>query len=178
MKKYHPDKYNDNPLKDLADVKMSEINEAYDYIIKSKSSKSNNPYSRGEYSDNNSRSGYSAFQNVRDYISKNDLSNAENELNRSNEKSAEWFFLRGVISMRKGWYSQGYGDLQSAVNMDPSNSEYKDALNKSSNGNKQYMNNPFSSRGMANDNMCNNLSCLCCADQLCECMGGDLCSCC
>ena len=29
-KKYHPDQYSDSPLKDLADEKMKEINEAYD----------------------------------------------------------------------------------------------------------------------------------------------------
>ena len=29
-KKYHPDKYIDNPLADLAAEKMKEINEAYD----------------------------------------------------------------------------------------------------------------------------------------------------
>ena len=28
-KKYHPDKYVDSPLKDVADEKMKEINEAY-----------------------------------------------------------------------------------------------------------------------------------------------------
>ena len=31
-KKYHPDQYADSPLKDLADEKMKEINEAYDAI--------------------------------------------------------------------------------------------------------------------------------------------------
>ena len=33
-KKYHPDHYNDNPLSDLAQEKMQEINEAYDAIIR------------------------------------------------------------------------------------------------------------------------------------------------
>lgn len=32
-KKYHPDKYVDSPLKDVADEKMKEINEAYDMIM-------------------------------------------------------------------------------------------------------------------------------------------------
>ncbi|HBX48831.1 MAG TPA: molecular chaperone DnaJ, partial [Clostridiaceae bacterium] len=35
-KKYHPDKYADNPLRDLAEEKMREINEAYDYLTKNK----------------------------------------------------------------------------------------------------------------------------------------------
>ena len=31
-KKYHPDKYVDSPLADVAEQKMKEINEAYDVI--------------------------------------------------------------------------------------------------------------------------------------------------
>lgn len=34
VKKYHPDRYMDNPLSELAEEKLREINEAYDYIIK------------------------------------------------------------------------------------------------------------------------------------------------
>ena len=33
-RKYHPDNYHDNPLADLAQEKMKEINEAYDQIQK------------------------------------------------------------------------------------------------------------------------------------------------
>ena len=32
-RKYHPDNYHDNPLADLAQEKMKEINEAYDPLI-------------------------------------------------------------------------------------------------------------------------------------------------
>ena len=33
-RKYHPDNYTDNPLSDLAQEKMQEINEAYDTIAR------------------------------------------------------------------------------------------------------------------------------------------------
>ena len=36
-RKYHPDNYNNNPLADLAQEKMKEINEAYDTITKLRS---------------------------------------------------------------------------------------------------------------------------------------------
>ena len=36
-KKYHPDNYQNNPLADLAQEKMREINEAYDEIVKERS---------------------------------------------------------------------------------------------------------------------------------------------
>ncbi|MEG1972789.1 MAG: DnaJ domain-containing protein, partial [Oscillospiraceae bacterium] len=34
VKKYHPDNYQDSPLADLAQEKMSEINAAYDTVVK------------------------------------------------------------------------------------------------------------------------------------------------
>ena len=39
-RKYHPDNYNNNPLADLAQEKMKEINEAYDAINRERSSSS------------------------------------------------------------------------------------------------------------------------------------------
>ena len=36
-RKYHPDNYQDNPLADLAQEKMKEINKAYDFITKTRS---------------------------------------------------------------------------------------------------------------------------------------------
>ena len=36
VKKYHPDNYANNPLADLAEAKMKEVNEAYDAIMKAR----------------------------------------------------------------------------------------------------------------------------------------------
>ena len=36
VKKYHPDKYQNNPLADLAQEKLQEINEAYDTLMKNR----------------------------------------------------------------------------------------------------------------------------------------------
>ena len=41
IKKYHPDQYGDNPLKELAQDKLIEINKAYEMLTKD-SGKSNN----------------------------------------------------------------------------------------------------------------------------------------
>src|SRR5271157_5449938 len=51
-KKYHPDQYGANPLRDLAEEKMREINEAYDYLMKNTSDNNYN------YSKNETNSGY------------------------------------------------------------------------------------------------------------------------
>ena len=39
-RKYHPDNYQNNPLADLAEEKMKEINEAYDAINRARSGRS------------------------------------------------------------------------------------------------------------------------------------------
>jgi DnaJ-class molecular chaperone len=44
--KYHPDKYINNPLSDLAQEKMKQINEAYDMIMKNRNSGQNGGYSQ------------------------------------------------------------------------------------------------------------------------------------
>jgi molecular chaperone DnaJ len=185
VKKYHPDRYNDNPLKDLAIEKMSEINEAYDFLVKNNSSQNNstwddskNSYSSGQYDNSSYGGGNSSFSAVRNYINMNDLISAERELKGSRNKNAEWFFLSGIISLKKGWYNQGYQDLKRAVNMEPTNYEYREALNKASNSNSQFMNNSYNQRGMSSNEMCNNIACCCCADQFCDCCGADLCACC
>ena len=39
-RKYHPDNYINNPLADLAEARMKEINEAYDMIMNERAGKS------------------------------------------------------------------------------------------------------------------------------------------
>ena len=52
VKKYHPDQYGDNPLKELAQEKLAEINAAYDTLTKGNAGNSS-------YSSSNA-GGYSA----------------------------------------------------------------------------------------------------------------------
>lgn len=155
---------------------MREINEAYDFLMKNQQFSNDNKYNNH----NNYRGGYSQsdFMRVREYINRNDIRNAEDELNRITNRNAEWFFLRGLISIKKGWYSQGYQDIQMAVNMDPNNYEYRETLNRLMNANRNYTNYSYQRRGGSNNDMCSTLTCLCCTDQCCECLGGDLISCC
>ena len=55
-RKYHPDNYHDNPLADLAQEKMKEINAAYEQITKSRSGGQRSGYNAGYggYSDRGS----------------------------------------------------------------------------------------------------------------------------
>ena len=61
VKKYHPDRYQDSDLKDLANDKLKQVNEAYDTItnMRKNGSASQNTYSGsgfGGYSGSSSRS--------------------------------------------------------------------------------------------------------------------------
>lgn len=61
VKKYHPDKYQDNPLRELAEEKLREINEAYEYLLKN--------HGQGNFhSGSYTNSGDPNFQMVREYI--------------------------------------------------------------------------------------------------------------
>ena len=69
VKKYHPDKYTDNPLKELAGEKLKEINQAYEMLTKKQSSTNGAGYgssSSGNYGSytaggNYSRTGGTAY---------------------------------------------------------------------------------------------------------------------
>ena len=56
-RKYHPDNYQNNPLADLAEEKMKEINEAYDAITKSRAGGGGYQQSSGSYSQQRSYGG-------------------------------------------------------------------------------------------------------------------------
>ena len=67
-----------------------------------------------------------------------------------------------------------------AVNMEPNNQRYCQLLNQLSWNSRRYQNNPYGGGYGTGSPTCGtgNFCCdLWCADTLCECMGGDLCSC-
>ena len=79
-KKYHPDQYADSPLKDLADEKMKEINEAYDTITAQRKGGSRGRGYTGAYNNVGSR-GDSGFNDVRSLIMSGRIADAEQILN-------------------------------------------------------------------------------------------------
>lgn len=167
-KQYHPDRYVGNPLADLAAEKFKEINEAYDYLTGGNSSASHSGGSESYKSAGN-------FAQVRNYINIGSIDEAERLLDSMNERGAEWFYLKGVVCLRRGWHSQGINFIRQAVNMAPNNFEYRRTLNAIENQTRQYRE---VGGGMNDATMCNCCSNLLCADCCCECMGGDLISCC
>jgi len=138
-RKYHPDNYHDNPLADLAQERMKEINEAYEAVQSQRKAQRSGGYSAsgagygtgyGGYQSayQGSYQGSSRYQRVRMAISSGDLNLAEELLNAQTNHDAEWNFLKGAICYRRGWLDEARRYYQTAVTMAPDNPEYQRAL--------------------------------------------------
>ena len=132
VKKYHPDKYRDNPLADLAQEKLMEINEAYDLLMRGKGSsvarKGSSGDSYTQYTNTSSRySSYGSpeYDEIRVALDNGELAKAENLLINRRVRDAEWFFLSGVLSYKKGYRDDALMNVRQAISMDPENQEYK-----------------------------------------------------
>lgn len=140
VKKYHPDKYVNNPLADLAQEKMQEINEAYDTLMKQGSAGGQSYGGRGGFGQQSyggqsyggqsyggqsysgdSRSYYHA---IRQELDRNNLAKADQMLINAPNRDAEWYFLSGVLSFKKGYVEDGLRNIEQAMSMDPDNYEY------------------------------------------------------
>ena len=136
VKKYHPDKYMDSDLKDLANEKLQQVNEAYDIIVKNRKNKDYGyTYDEGSYK--------GSFSDVRQNIAKGDYASADNILRNSTNRNAEWHYLRGVIFQKQGWYDQAYSYFEKAHMMDPSNSEYATAYSQTRSTANAYRSNVY-----------------------------------
>lgn len=123
----------------------------------------------------------SDFANVRGLIMAGRYDDADEVLNMvaAERRSAEWYFLKGTVLYSRGWLEQSFTYLQTAVNMDPNNNEYRAAYNQASKmrggGAGGYR---VSGQEGVGCNLCSSCCSFMCADQCCECCGGDLISCC
>ena len=172
-RKDHPDNYQDNPLADLAEEKMKEINEAYETITKQRSGGGGSyqrpsggyggqSYGGGyQYSHQQSGSANPTYARIRNLINSGDLGTAERLLNEVPQKNGEWYFLSGSIAYRKGWLDEAMQNYSLACQMDPGNMEYRQALAMMQQGGQAYR--PYGySGGMDGLDCCTSLLCLNC----------------
>lgn len=189
VKKYHPDNYHQSPLKDVAEQKMAQINQAFDQITQERKLSA----AQTEFSNS---AGYgtganrSAFMDIRLLIQQNRLDEANALLNGipTNMRSAEWYFLRGNIYFFRGWLEEAARHFQTAYQMAPQNEEYRAACQRmqwQAQGNfgtgYGHHHTPYHNQTMHRQDGCSGCDIctgLLCLDCCCECMGGDLISCC
>ena len=182
VKKYHPDKYTDPDMKQLANEKLKEINEAYDQLTKNPGKTASSGYSGAAYGAGGHGGSYSGpeadrFVRARSLINAGNLDGAKTILDSIQTRNAEWYYLYGIIYLRQGWYDKAREFLGRAYRTEPGNAEYAQAYNT-----LRYTGNPYSrprqSTSYGNCSACDICSGLMCADCCCECMGGDLISSC
>lgn len=150
-RKYHPDNYQNNPLADLAEEKMKEINEAYDAITRSRAggaygggyAQSQSGYSYGygggsAYQQQRQGGGSGLLAQARQAVSRGDLDGAEQLLQGAPSRGGEWYFLMGSIAYRRGWLDEARQNYQIAVQMEPNNMEYRQAFNMMQRGGYGY----------------------------------------
>jgi molecular chaperone DnaJ len=164
----------------------------------------------------------SKYGEIENIIKQNKINEAQQMLDEITDRNAEWHYLQSIVFYKKNWYNESKNQLEMAISMDPTNSKYKDALNRlnvflngstsnphekayrqadeqigpddGSNRNNrqdsQYGGNQYNQYGRSGYNENRNMgmcgsgapeNCclqLLCADCCCECMGGDLITCC
>lgn len=167
-KKYHPDNYIDSPVADLAEEKMKDINWAYDEILRIRANQQS-----GNSQNSNTSSGFSSnssplYSRIRTMINNGDFNGAEAMLNdvKKDERNAEWYFLKGCILTRRGYYFDAIKFIDRACTMDPGNQEYQMMRDNLRAQSYHYGNQPQGNAGGCN--MCDVCSALICLDCLCD----------
>jgi len=181
VKKYHPDKYTDNPLKELANEKLKEINEAYEMLTKKSQSTSAN---RGQYGYGGGYSGsgsaYSGpgaadFARARSFINQNNLQAAKQVLDGISVRNAEWYYLYGIVYLRQGWYDKAREYISRAYEQEPGNAEYRNAYAALNNTGSPFGRTGQTTQTVGGCDVCDICSTLLCADCCCSMMGGRMC---
>ena len=176
-RKYHPDSYVGNPLSSLAEEKFKQVQEAYDAIMKEKNGDFN-------YTDNYNNSGYyngesGEMAEVYNLLGRRAYSQALSLLDSMPNRNAKWYYYSAIAQVGLGNNLRCMEYARMAVSMEPNNIEYQNLVNRLSFQGNRYgeVRNVYRGGRSGFDDA----SDLCCklwlADSLCECMGGDLCSC-
>ena len=180
-RKYHPDKFADTDLAELANEKMQEINAAYDAIKAARAAGDeippygSDPSSSGQTEYSSDEDG--RYARIRSLINADRLYEAEKILMSfpSAERDAEWFFLQGCVHYRNGNLFDAGKFFDAAAARAPYNEEYRAARERLKDQASGYGQGYRAGNSDCPIDCCTSLLC---ADCCCECMGGDLIRCC
>ena len=177
-RKYHPDNYGDNPLKDLAEEKMQEVNAAYEQIRKERAGGNRQSFASG-----GGTSAGGIYTEIRKALNAHRFGEAARMISSvpEGERIAEWHYLNSILIMRRGNVNDAMRELEIACDMEPGNMEYQKAKEMFNNSARGYGSTYYGGTG----NTTRDSSSDCCeicvtiklCDCLCECCGGDLIPC-
>ncbi len=172
-RKYHPDKYRDSDLADLAGEKMKEINAAYEQI---QQERANGGGSQGHSNAQYGRSGVNSdaaggnelYRRVRVAINNRQIDDAESILMgvTAEKRDAEWDFLYGTVLMCRGHYVDAQSYYDRACARDPYNAEYSQARDNLRRHTQRY-NGGYYTTTSNSCSICDICATLCCINCLC-----------
>lgn len=183
--KYAEDRFLEGEAGEAAARKISEIDQAYSDAYEKLITRSTITENGVSYSE------------IEKEIRAKNFNEAQSMLDSITNRDAEWHFLQSVIFYKKGWISESLSQLQTAVDMDPSNQRYKSELEKlklnaegsqtshhnrgdyyGDQANRAGYNRSYGASRPTDGGTCDICSTLCALDCCCECMGGDFITCC
>ena len=112
---YNEEKWKDGEEGNNAARMLEKLDTAYNEIMEERREQAQNT------------SGASSFEAVGDAIRKGDIARAQQLLDDFNERSAEWHYLQSVVFYKKNWMQESKKQLEIAIQMDGSNSKYREA---------------------------------------------------
>ena len=115
---YNEEKWQDGEVGNNAARMLEKLDTAYNEIMEERREKASNT------------SGASSFEAVSDCIRKGDIARAQQLLDDFNERSAEWHYLQSVVFYKKNWMQESKKQLEIAIQMDGSNTKYREAYEK------------------------------------------------
>ena len=129
-RKYHPDKYRDSDLAELATEKMKEVNAAYEEIqkiIKNGGRQTSSQSANGGAYNYGGASSNPVYNEIRIMIRSGYINEAELKLDAiaEQDRGAEWYFLMGCVLLKKSQFADAERYFDMACSMDPYNREYR-----------------------------------------------------
>ena len=115
--KYLEERFLEGEQGNIAAKKLTEVENAYREILSYKEQ-------------NGGRDEGSLFLEIENLIKNGDLYNAQAKLDTFDERSAEWHYYQSVIFFKKNWINESKKQLEIAIQKDPTNAKYPNALNK------------------------------------------------
>lgn len=116
--KYNEEKWQDGEAGNNAARMLGKLDAAYAEVMEERKERAQNT------------SGASSFEEVSAAIRSGDLARAQSLLDDFNERSAEWHYLQSIVFYKKNWMNESKKQLEIAIQMDGSNSKYREAYDK------------------------------------------------
>ena len=176
--KYREDRWWDGEAGNNAAKMLTKLETAYKEIKTSRKERSENT------------SGQSSFEEISELLKKDKIAEAQFELDKFDQRSAEWHYLQAVVYYKKSWTNDSKKQLEIAMQMDPTNQKYRAAyakMNAKNEYNQQsaygqgggayqnpYNNQPQDDREQMGGNACSEC-CSCCYTYLCVSCLFDIC---